>query len=425
MGTIENFAKNFFANRIGGKNFGEDTKIYKFEKIKRAKREAQSKYPNRILLDMGVGEPDEMADPETINVLFQEAKQFRNRGYADNGCFEFKEAVAKYMASAFNVALDSDGEILHSIGSKAALSILPLCFVNDSDTVITTTPGYPVFGTHSHYLGANVISLPLSRANSYLPELEKLSEETLRKTKIVSLNYPNNPTGATCTREFFKKVIELAHRYEFLIINDAAYADLAFDEADRLSILEIDGAKEVALELHSMSKGFNMTGWRIGWVCGNRYLINTYGNVKDNSDSGQFLPIQKAAARALADNSIAEANGTRYSRRMDVVIALMGECGFKLEKPKAGFFLYGLIPAEAEFNETTIYFSSAEQFAQWMIAELGIVCVPWDDIEPAVRLSMTFTSDILNEQRALELLRERLGTVRFFGTKASGKITSF
>ncbi|MDR3274104.1 MAG: aminotransferase class I/II-fold pyridoxal phosphate-dependent enzyme [Puniceicoccales bacterium] len=414
MRTAEDFAKSFFANRIGGENFGKADKIYKFEKIKRAKRAVLAKYPRRIFLDMGVGEPDEMANMGTIDVLFREVQQFENRGYADNGCSEFKEAAAKYMASMFNVPLDADNEILHSLGSKAALSILPLCFVNESDTVITTTPGYPIFGTHAQYLGANVIKLPLSKANDYLPEIEKLGEKTLQKTKVVLLNYPNNPTGATCTREFFKKIIELAHRHKFLVINDAAYAGLTFNKADRLSILEISGSKEVALELHSMSKGFNMTGWRIGWVCGNKHLIDAYGNVKDNMDSGQFLAIQKAAAHALANISIPEANGARYSMRMDFVTAIMGEHGFELDKPKAGFFLYGVTPTRAEFNGTVTKFDSAEQFAAWMITELGIICVPWDDVEPAVRLSMTFSSDTLSERQALELLKERVSPVRFF-----------
>jgi LL-diaminopimelate aminotransferase len=228
------------------------------------------------------------------------------------------------------------------------------------------------------------------------------------------LNYPNNPTGATCSREFFKMVVELAHEHNFLVINDAAYAGLAFDPSDLLSILEVDGAREVCLELHSMSKCFNMTGWRIGWVCGNAHLIKAYGHVKDNTDSGQFLAIQKAAVRALGDRSIAEANALRYSTRMDAVIGIMGKRGFRFDKPLAGFFLYGLIPAMAELNGTVTRFHSAEQFAEWMIAELGIVCVPWDDVEQAIRLSMTFTSDSIGEGQVLGLLAERMNSVKFF-----------
>jgi LL-diaminopimelate aminotransferase len=413
MVATRTFAKNFFADRVGGESFGKTNKIYKFERIKRAKRAAMAKYPGRILLDMGIGEPDEMAAQEIIDVLYLEAKKFENRGYADNGCAELREAIARYMLATFDVPLDGGSEILHSIGSKSALSILPLCFVNPGDIVIATTPGYPVFGTHSKYLGANVIELPLLKANGYLPQIEALGEETLHKTKVLSLNYPNNPTGAMATREFFRKVIDLAHKYEFLVINDAAYAALVFDESDRLSILEIDGAREVAIELHSMSKGFNMTGWRIGWVCGNASLIGCYGHVKDNTDSGQFLPIQMAAIHALADASIPRDNGERYSRRMDAVIEIMDGRGFKFTKAKGGFFLYEAMPAAVEFNGETVRFNSAELFAEWMIAELGIVCVPWDDGEPSIRLSMTFSSESLSEQRAIALLEERMNSVKF------------
>jgi LL-diaminopimelate aminotransferase len=286
---------------------------------------------------MGVGEPDEMADARAVGALCKEAGKFENRGYADNGCAEFKKAAAEYMATTFSVSLDFNTEILHSIGSKA-LSILPLCFVNEGDIVITTTPGYPIFGTHARYLGANVIELPLLRTNDYWPDIEGLGEETVKKTKVIMLNYPNNPTGAAATREFFKRVVELAHKHQILLINDTAYAARAFQKSDRVSILEIDGSSEVALEVHCVSKGFNMTGWRIGWVCGSKYLVNAHGSVKDNTDSGQFLPIQKAAIQARADNSIPEANGTRYSRRMDYTIGIMNGCGFKFSKPKAGFF---------------------------------------------------------------------------------------
>ncbi|MDR2721122.1 MAG: aminotransferase class I/II-fold pyridoxal phosphate-dependent enzyme [Puniceicoccales bacterium] len=410
----EDFAKSFFASRIGGENFGRIEKLYKFERIKRAKRMALAKYPDRIILDMGVGEPDEMADRKVVDALFDEAGKFENRGYADNGCAEFKKAATEYMSTTFNVSLDFDTEILHSIGSKAALSILPLCFVNKRDIVIATTPGYPIFGTHASYLGANVIKLPLLGINDYLPDIEGLGEKILNKAKVIVLNYPNNPTGATATREFFKKIVELAHKYQILVINDAAYAALSFKKSDRLSLLEIDGAREVALEVHSMSKGFNMTGWRIGWICGNKYLINAYGSVKDNTDSGQFLPIQKAAIQALMNISIPEFNAARYSRRMDAAIGVMDGCGFKFSKPKAGFFLYGPIPLGARFNGSTVRFESAEQFSEWMIEELGIVCVPWDEAEPAIRLSMTFSSDTLDEQQALKILRERVSSVQFF-----------
>lgn len=415
MNNIGNLSQCFFAQRIGGKNFGTSNQIYKFEKIKRAKRESLERYPNRLLLDMGVGEPDGMASETTINTLCQEAIKHENKGYADNGCLEFKQAAATYMLREFNVALDPATEIIHSIGSKSALSILPLCFIDPGDIVITTTPGYPIFATHAKYLMADVIGLPLLSKNNFLPDFGSLSNDILDRTKVVIVNYPNNPTGACATKEFFQNLVELAHKHRFVVINDAAYSGLTFDNNNKLSLLSIDGAKDVALELHSMSKGFNMTGWRIGWVCGNQQLINAYGCIKDNTDSGQFLAIQKAAANTLINQQFfAENNARKYSIRMGKIIPILRDCGFTLNYPKAGFFLYTKSPTEIEHNGRTINFTYAESFAQWMITELGIVVVPWDDAEPAIRLSMTFGNKDIDDDELITVFRERMATTKFF-----------
>lgn len=408
------FAKKIFSERIGGKNFGDDNQVYKFEKIKRAKREALAKFPGRILIDMGVGEPDDMAASSLIESLSHEARKYENRGYADNGCQDFKEAVANYMKSQFNVSLDPQTEIIHSIGSKAALSILPLCFINPGDVVLMTTPGYPIFGAHSRYLLANVIHLPLRAKNNYLPALDDIPRRILQKTKAIVINYPNNPTGACATKEFFRNLVHLAHEYSFLIVNDAAYASLTFHGDDRLSIFNMDGAKEVSLELHSMSKGFNMTGWRLGWVCGNSELIAAYAHVKDLTDSGQFLAIQKAAAQALQNNiSIPVENAQKYERRMNQIVPILKNCGFHVGNGRAGFFLYAQIPNSIEYNGQKIDFPSAEKFAEWMITDLGIVVVPWDDVEPSLRFSMTFGSKDTDENEIIDLFRSRMSNVRF------------
>ncbi|MDR2778877.1 MAG: aminotransferase class I/II-fold pyridoxal phosphate-dependent enzyme [Puniceicoccales bacterium] len=414
MDVDEQFAKKIFSERIGGKNFEDSNRIYKFEKIKRTKREALAKFPNRILIDMGVGEPDDMAANLLIETLAHEARKYENRGYADNGCLEFKEAAAYYMESKFNVLLDPRREIVHSIGSKAALSILSLCFINPGDVVLMTAPGYSVFGTHSLYLLADVIHLPLRARNNYLPVFDDVPQHVLQKTKVVVVNYPNNPTGACATKEFFKKLVDLAHKYSFLIISDAAYATLTFRDEDKISIFNVDGAKTVALELHSMSKGFNMTGWRLGWVCGNSKLIAAYAYVKDQTDSGQFLAIQKAAAKALASHlSIPSQNAQKYERRMNQIALILKNCGFSVDTIKAGFFLYTQIPNSVEYNDKKVDFFSAESFAEWMIRDLGIVVVPWDDVEPSVRFSMTFGNKDTDENEIIDLFRNRMSNVRF------------
>ena len=289
--------QNLFAERIGGSQFGKSTAIYKFEKIKRAKRAAKAAKPDFPLIDMGVGEPDEMAFPEVIDALIEGAKNPANRGYADNGADELKQAAARYMNQVFGVQLDAMTEVMHSIGSKAALSILPTCFINPGDVVLMTTPGYPVFGTHAKYLGGEVYNMPLTEQNGFLPDLDAVPADIAKRAKVMVLNYPNNPTGACATREFFEQAVAYAKKHNILIVQDAAYAALRF-EGSPLSILQIAGAKDTAIELHSLSKSFNMTGWRIGWVCGNPLAVAAYANVKDNTDSGQFLGIQHAAADA-------------------------------------------------------------------------------------------------------------------------------
>ena len=296
----ESFLQKAFAQRIGGEQFGKDTKIYKFEKIKRAKREAMAKNPGMKLIDMGVGEPDDMAFPAVVKKMQEECAKWENRIYADNGVPEFRQAAARYMKALYGVELDPETEICHAIGSKSALTLLPACFINPGDITIITIPGYPVLGTWTEYLGGEMVKLPLLEENDYLPDLESLTEDQRKRAKLLYLNYPNNPTGASATVEFFTKAVEFAKKNELLIVSDAAYAPLNF-VGKPLSILSIPGAKEVAVELHSMSKGFNMTGWRLSWVCGNPLAVKAFATVKDNADSGQFIAIQKAAIAALDD----------------------------------------------------------------------------------------------------------------------------
>ena len=291
----ESFIQNNFAQRIGGNMFGKDTKIYKFEKIKRAKRAAMAANPGVEIIDMGIGEPDDMAFPKVVDTLCKEAAKWENRIYADNGIAEFKEAAARYMKALYNVELDAETEFCHAIGSKSALSLLPACFINPGDVTLITVPGYPVLGTWTEYLGGKMVKLPLLEENNFLPDLDSIDEETRKKAKLLYLNYPNNPTGASATVEFFEKAVAFAKANDILIVSDAAYAPLNF-AGKPLSIFAVPGAKDVAVELHSMSKGFNMTGWRLSWVCGNALAVKAFATVKDNADSGQFMAIQKAGS---------------------------------------------------------------------------------------------------------------------------------
>ena len=411
----DSFIQSLFAERIGGKNYGKSTAIYKFEKIKRAKRAALGAHPGAEIFDLGVGEPDEMAFPEVVAKLHEEASQPANRGYADNGDALLKEAAARYLDKVCGApGINPDREVLHSIGSKAALSILPAALINPGDYVLMTTPGYPVFGTHSKYYGGLVHQLPLLESNGFLPDLDSVPEDILRKAKVLVLNYPNNPTGAGATPEFFSRVVEFAVKNRLVVIHDAAYAALVF-EGKPLSFLATPGAREVGIELHSTSKSFNMTGWRCGFVAGNELLVRAYGDVKDNTDSGQFLAIQHAAAYCFDHPEITAKIAAKYSRRMTGLAGVLRQCGFNAVKPKGSFFLYVKAPRRAASGKgQAMEFKNAEEVSQWLIAEKLISTVPWDDAGAYLRFSVTFSArDQADEDRVLREIGHRLGEVRF------------
>lgn len=387
------FIQEMFAQRLGGRDYGKSTGTYKFARIKAAKEAARKERPDVALIDLGVGEPDEMAFPVVVDALCAAAAKPENRGYADNGGMPFREAAARHMQQVYGVTLDPATEVLHSIGSKTALSMLPACFIDPGDVVLMTVPGYPVFGTHAQYYGGVVENLPLARENDYLPDLDAVPHDVLARTKVLVLNYPNNPTGAMATREFFQKAVALAHQHQFLILQDAAYAALTFGDTTPVSILQVDGAREVSLELHSLSKACNMTGWRLGWVCGDALLVKAYGDVKDNSDSGQFLAIQEAGVAALDNPSITREIAAKYDRRMDGLTQVLTAAGFPVQKPAAGFFLYTPAPVMAvDANGRETPFANGEAFSQWLIREELISTVPWDEAGAHVRFSVTFAS---------------------------------
>jgi LL-diaminopimelate aminotransferase len=411
----DSYIQNLFAERIGGRQYGKSTAIYKFEKIKRAKRAALTANPGKEIIDMGVGEPDEMAFPEVVAKLHEAALRPENRGYADNGDDALKQAAARYLERVCGVSgINPETEVMHSIGSKAALSILPGALMNPGDYALMTTPGYPVFGTHTKYYGGLVHNLPLTEANHFLPELDTIPAEVLKRAKVLVLNYPNNPTGASATPEFFARVVDFARKHQIVVIHDAAYAALVF-EGKPLSFLATPGAKDVGIELHSTSKSFNMTGWRCGFVVGNALLVKAYGDVKDNTDSGQFLAIQHAAAYCLDHPEITEKIAAKYSRRMDALVQVLRHAGFNARKPAGSFFLYVPAPkAAVKADGTRVEFRNAEEVSQWLITEKLISTVPWDDACANLRFSVTFAAkDPTEEKRVINEIAARLGDVKF------------
>ena len=407
----DSMMQELFAERIGGKNFGKDTTVYKFEKIKRAKRAAMAANPEVELIDLGVGEPDGMAPEPIVEALAEEARKPENRGYTDNGIAEFRQAAAGYMADVFGVkGLDPQTRINHSIGSKSALALLPSALVNPGDVVLMTVPGYPVFGTHSSWYGAEVVNLPLTEQNGFLPELDSLDPETARRAKVLVLNYPNNPTGKCATSEFFSRVVEFARRNRVAVIQDAAYAALVYGRPP-LSFLSVDGAMEVGIELHSLSKSFNMTGWRIGFVCGNESLVKAFAEVKDHSDSGQFAAIQKAAALGLGNPQFTEEICLKYERKLKLLCRVFSGLGFTVKMPEGTFYIYMKSPRGIAGGER---FATAEDCSQYIIHEHLISTVPEDSAGPHLRLSATFIAPTLeDEKRIAREIAKRLDGIRF------------
>lgn len=404
---MSDFFEDKISERLGGKNFGKSTEIYKFEIIKRAKAEARRAHPGIPLIDMGVGEPDWPADRIVVKTLSEEAGKPENRWYADNGIPEFQEAAASYLEKVYGVKGISPAEnIVHGIGSKPALAMLPLCFINPGDYLLTTVPGYPVAATYTKYIGGEVFNLPLLEKNSFLPDFSIVPADILKKARLLYLNYPNNPTGAAATPDFFREVVSFAKKNGIVVIHDAPYAALTYDGNKPLSFLSVEGAIDVGIEVHSLSKAFNMTGWRIGFVCGNARAIKAYATVKDNTDSGQFRAIQKAAVKALENTEITDRTVEKYSRRFDLLIRALNELGFEAKKPGGSFFCYVKAPSGTRNGQI---FKTATEFSEFLITNSLISTVPWDDAGKFIRFSVTFeAADEKEEIKVINELKDRI-----------------
>jgi LL-diaminopimelate aminotransferase len=400
--------QSLFAERIGGAGYGKSNEIYKFEKIKRAKRAALAAHPERRLLDFGIGENDDMADPLVRDILKREVDKLENRGYADNGIMAFKEAAAGFMKKVFGVNLDPITEINHAIGSKPALAMLPALFINPGDITLMTVPGYPVAGTHTRYYGGEVYNLPLREESNFYPDLTAIPADIRRRAKLLVINYPNSPTGAVATRDFYRQVIDFAHIHQVMVVQDAAHILLSYD-GPPLSFLQVDGAREVGVEVHSMSKGFNMIGWRMAFVAGHPKIVQAFADVKDNCDSGQFMAIQQAARAALEHPEIADRTREKYRHRLQMLVAALNQIGFKAKMPGGTYFLY--VRAPRAWGEKT--FANAEEVSQFLIQEQSVCCVPWDDAGPYLRFSVTYLAKDEGEEDTL--IREtvqRLGRLK-------------
>jgi LL-diaminopimelate aminotransferase len=312
------------------------------------------------------------------------------------------------MQREYGVALDPATEVNHCIGSKSGLAILPAAFINPGDVTLMTVPGYPVAGTLTTYLGGVVYKLPLLAENDFLPDLESIPADVRTRAKLLVLCFPNSPTGKTAPPEFYERTIAFARRHEIVIVQDAAHAQLSYDRPPN-SFLAISGARDVGVEMHSMSKGFDMIGWRLGWLCGNATVVRAFADVKDNCDSGQFLAIQKAAIAGLDDPDIPRRIRTKYQRRLEKLVAALGRCGFQCQMPGGTYFLYTRAPKGLAGG---MQFDSAEACSQYLITEQSICTVPWDDAGPFLRFSVTYEApDEAAEDALMAQTEQRLKTI--------------
>ncbi len=344
------------------------------------------------IIDLGVGDPDLSTPPHVVEALCTAARDPANHHYPDYaGMAAYREAVAGWYGSRFGMELDPATEVLALMGSKDGIAHVPEAFVNPGDVVLAPSPGYPVYRTSTLFAEGALHELPLTAENGFLPDLDAIPADVARRARLLFFNYPNNPTGAIAPPSFYDEVVEFAREHDVVVVSDNAYSEISFDGYRAPSFLETDGAREVGVEMHSLSKTYNMTGWRIGMAVGNPELIAGLGRVKTNVDSGVFDAVQHAAIAALSGPQDCVASACRvYQERRDVLIAGLRALGFAVEAPKATFYVW--LPVE-----------DSMAFAARLLDEAAIVATPGVGFgshgEGYVRFALT---------RSVERIREAL-----------------
>ena len=364
---------------------------YLFAELDRMKAEVAARGID--IISLGIGDPDLPTPSHIIERLKAAVDNPKHHQYPSyEGMPAFREAVATWYSNRFTVGLDPEVEVVSLIGSKEGIAHAPLAFVNPGDIVLCPDPAYPVYSIGTLFAGGEVHVMPLLEDNAFLPELGAIPPEIRKRAKLMFLNYPNNPTSAGATRGFFEEVVEFARENEILVCHDAAYTEVYFDDKKPLSFLQIPGASEVAIEFNSLSKPYNMTGWRIGWACGNAEAIQAVGRIKTNIDSGIFQAVQEAGIEALTGDQN-PLSGLRdiYRTRRDIACDFLSGMGFAFEVPRATFYLWVKTPGG----------QSSAQFAGRILTETGVVLTPGNGFgqygEGYFRISLTISEDRLSE----------------------------
>lgn len=367
---------------------------YLFVEVDRRKRELRAK--GKDVIDLGVGDPDLPTPDFVVEALHEAARDPKNHRYAlDAGLPELRETFARWFLARFGVKLDPFEEILPLLGSKEGIAHLPLAVLNPGEVALIPDPCYPVYKSATHLAGGIPHLVPLLESLDFLPDYSSIESQILEKSRLLFLNYPNNPTSACASREFFERSVTFAYEHGILIAQDAAYSEMTFDGYVAPSLLEVEGAREVAIEFHSLSKTYNMTGWRIGFAVGNRDALKLLAKVKSNIDSGIFQAVQLAAKCALEEGKSALEDSLRiYQRRRDLFVSGLNRLGWNVPLPKATFYVW--IPVPPGYT--------SQELGMKLLEEAQIVMTPGNGFGPNgegyIRASLT-----INEERLKEALK--------------------
>jgi LL-diaminopimelate aminotransferase len=374
---------------------------YLFAEIDRRKRQALSQGVD--LIDLGIGDPDIPTPSVVVEKLLEGASKPVNHRYPNSsGMLEFREAVANWYQSRFSVKLDPGSEVVSLIGSKEGIGNMAVAFVDPGDVVLVASPCYPVYHIGTSFSGGKNYFLPLKKENRFLPDLKAIPQDIARQAKLLWINYPNNPTAAVAEKGFFEEVVEFAHQYNVIVCHDAAYTEMGYDGYRPMSFLEVEGAREVGIEFHSLSKTFNMTGWRIGMAVGNAELVGGLAQAKSNLDSGIFQAVQEAGIEALRlGDRIVEPSRKIYQERRDILVDGLRAVGLECDKPRATFYVWVSCPKGL----------SSADFTSKLLDEAGVVTTPGNGFGEAGEGYVRFT--VCVDKERLREVTERIRRVKF------------
>jgi len=364
---------------------------YLFARIDKKKEELRAKGVD--IIDLGVGDPDQPTPPGIVNAMKKALDDPESLGYPPyDGTPSFRRAVALWYKRRFNVDLDPDREVMSLIGSKEGIAHIFFAFIDPGDVALIPDPCYPVYRVATILAGGVPHPVPLEEKNGFLPDLDSIDKKILKKAKLLFINYPNNPTSAVAGRDFFEKAVAFAGKHDLLLCSDLAYSEVAYEGFNPVSVLQIPGAKEVSVEFHSLSKTYNMTGWRIGMAVGSSEAISALSVIKTNIDSGAFKAIQMASVKALEDSESSHEEMIKlYTSRRDVIIEGLRSLGWKIENPKATFYVWGRVPEG----------STSEEFCAEVLEKAQVLLVPGSGYgehgEGYFRISITVPEDRLRE----------------------------